>query len=66
MFTDAGAVNIGKASRGRFGADPQQLYPVWDLFFGWAAGIDNSDLREHAADNGVAGRVRTGGDPRTG
>jgi 2,4-diketo-3-deoxy-L-fuconate hydrolase len=40
LFTDAGAVDVEKASRGRFGADPQQIYPIWDRFVRWAAGMD--------------------------
>src|SRR6478752_2562510 len=36
LFTDTGAVDVEKASQGQFGADPQQIYPIWDQFLGWA------------------------------
>ena len=31
------AVDVAKASAGRFGPDPQSVYAVWDEFAGWAA-----------------------------
>ncbi|WAL67776.1 fumarylacetoacetate hydrolase family protein [Amycolatopsis cynarae] len=34
-----GAVDVEKASDGRFGADPQAVYEVWDEFRTWAAGV---------------------------
>lgn len=37
LFTDGGAVDVEKASGGRFGADPQAVYDVWDEFTAWAA-----------------------------
>ncbi|NMI00008.1 fumarylacetoacetate hydrolase family protein [Pseudonocardia acidicola] len=42
LFTDAGAVDVEKASGGRFGADPQAVYGRWDEFVAWAAGADLS------------------------
>ncbi len=36
LFTPAGAVDVEKASGGRFGSDPQAVYEVWDEFVGWA------------------------------
>lgn len=37
LFTVGGAVDVEKASSGRFGADPQAVYEVWDEFTCWAA-----------------------------
>jgi 2,4-didehydro-3-deoxy-L-rhamnonate hydrolase len=37
LFTDAGAVDVEKMSRGRFGSDPQAVYEQWDEFVAWAA-----------------------------
>ena len=37
LFTTAGAVDVEKASSGRFSADPQAVYEVWDEFTRWAA-----------------------------
>ncbi|TVT60219.1 fumarylacetoacetate hydrolase family protein [Amycolatopsis rhizosphaerae] len=34
-----GAVDVEKASDGRFRADPQAVYEVWDEFRTWAAGV---------------------------
>ncbi len=33
------AVDVAKASAGRFGPDPQSVYAVWDEFAGWAAAL---------------------------
>jgi 2,4-didehydro-3-deoxy-L-rhamnonate hydrolase len=38
VFTDRGAVDVEKASDGRFGPDPQAVYPVWADFLSWASG----------------------------
>jgi 2,4-didehydro-3-deoxy-L-rhamnonate hydrolase len=43
LFTPAGAVDVEKASGGRFGPDPQAIYDVWDDFLGWAATADTAD-----------------------
>ncbi|MET9992177.1 fumarylacetoacetate hydrolase family protein [Streptomyces mutabilis] len=40
LFTEEGAVDAEKASGGRFGADPQAVYEVWDDFAVWAADAD--------------------------
>jgi len=37
LFTDAGAVDVEKASGSRFGSDPQAVYEVWDEFVAWAS-----------------------------
>ena len=42
MFTEAGAVDVEKASGGRFGPEAQSVYEVWDEFAGWAAQADLS------------------------
>ncbi|MET8534271.1 fumarylacetoacetate hydrolase family protein [Streptomyces sp. NPDC005065] len=36
VFTEAGAVDVQKASDGRFGPDPQSVYERWDEFVEWA------------------------------
>lgn len=46
VFSDAGAVDVEKASGGRFGPDPQSVYEVWDEFTGWAARADLSEAVE--------------------
>ena len=42
LFTEQGAVDVEKVSGGRFGADPQAVYDVWEDFLGWAQGADLS------------------------
>jgi 2,4-diketo-3-deoxy-L-fuconate hydrolase len=37
IFTDAGAVDVEKTSRGLFGSDPQAVFEQWDEFVAWAA-----------------------------
>ena len=36
LLTDAGAVDVQRASAGRFDADPQSVYTRWDEFSAWA------------------------------
>jgi 2,4-didehydro-3-deoxy-L-rhamnonate hydrolase len=43
LFTEAGAVDVEKASGGRFGPDPQHVYEVWDEFVAWAGQADLSE-----------------------
>jgi 2-keto-4-pentenoate hydratase/2-oxohepta-3-ene-1,7-dioic acid hydratase in catechol pathway len=40
LITDDGAVDVAKASGGRFGPDPQAVYDAWDEFVGWAGGLE--------------------------
>lgn len=42
IVTNAGAVDVEKASSGRFAADPQGVYDRWDDFREWAAAADLS------------------------
>jgi 2-keto-4-pentenoate hydratase/2-oxohepta-3-ene-1,7-dioic acid hydratase in catechol pathway len=37
------AVDVARASDGRFGPDPLAVYEDWDAFVGWAAGRDDSE-----------------------
>jgi 2,4-didehydro-3-deoxy-L-rhamnonate hydrolase len=37
---DGAAVDVERASAGRFGPDPQSVYAAWDEFAAWAAGAD--------------------------
>ncbi|ALL79596.1 fumarylacetoacetate hydrolase (plasmid) [Pseudonocardia sp. EC080610-09] len=43
VFTDGGAVDAEKASNGRFGPDPQNVYDDWDAFTTWACAVDGAD-----------------------
>lgn len=38
LLTDAGAIDIERASAGRFAADPQANYAQWEALRAWAAG----------------------------
>lgn len=40
LLTDSGAVDVEKASAGRFGSDPTAVYARWDDFVAWADGAD--------------------------
>ncbi len=40
LFVEAGAVDVEKASGGRFGPDPQAVYEAWDEFVAWAGTAD--------------------------
>jgi 2,4-diketo-3-deoxy-L-fuconate hydrolase len=40
LLKDFGAVDVERASGGKFGADPQQIYARWAEFVTWAAGAD--------------------------
>jgi 2,4-diketo-3-deoxy-L-fuconate hydrolase len=42
VFTESGAVDVEKASDGRFGPDPQEIYENWEEFGRWAADADFS------------------------
>ena len=42
VLTDAGAVDVERASGGRFGADPQAIYRNWAEFLSWARTADLS------------------------
>ncbi|MFF1744515.1 fumarylacetoacetate hydrolase family protein [Streptomyces mirabilis] len=42
LFTEQGAVDVEKASGGRFGPEPQAVYNVWEDFLGWAKGAELS------------------------
>ena len=38
LLADGGAVDVHRASDGRFGPDPQAVYDDWEAFVAWAAG----------------------------
>ncbi len=46
LFTDRGAVDVAEASGGRFSADPQAIYDVWDDFVGWASALGEVDAAD--------------------
>ncbi|HEY4455328.1 MAG TPA: fumarylacetoacetate hydrolase family protein [Pseudonocardiaceae bacterium] len=39
LITETGAVDVERASAGRFAADPQAIYAQWDEFAEWAVGV---------------------------
>ncbi|MFG1667744.1 fumarylacetoacetate hydrolase family protein [Streptomyces sp. Y7] len=43
LVTDDGAIDVEKASSGRFGSDPQAVYGRWAEFREWAAGVSTSE-----------------------
>ncbi|MFD3588292.1 fumarylacetoacetate hydrolase family protein [Streptomyces sp. NPDC058683] len=43
LFTGQGAVDVEKASGGRFGPDPQVVYHAWGDFLDWAKDADLGD-----------------------
>jgi len=56
-IVDGGQVegfDVETASRGRFGSDPQGVYPVWDEFTAWARNAELSEgtVAVHAGDLG--------------
>jgi 2,4-diketo-3-deoxy-L-fuconate hydrolase len=40
IFTDAGGIDVEKASAGQFGSDPQAIYDRWDEFRQWADAVE--------------------------
>ena len=40
ITADEAAVDVGQASDGRFGPDPQAVYDEWDAFTSWAQTAD--------------------------
>jgi 2-keto-4-pentenoate hydratase/2-oxohepta-3-ene-1,7-dioic acid hydratase in catechol pathway len=48
LVADGGALDVERASGGRFGADPQALFDDWPAFVEWAAAADPSLLETRA------------------
>ena len=42
LLTDAGRIDVERASRGRFSADPQAVYGRWREFREWASGVSSA------------------------
>ena len=42
ILTDNGALDVARASAGRFGPEPQAIYPRWQEFVGWAADVSDA------------------------
>jgi 2-keto-4-pentenoate hydratase/2-oxohepta-3-ene-1,7-dioic acid hydratase in catechol pathway len=42
ILTDNGALDVARASAGRFGPEPQAIYPRWQEFVGWAANVSDA------------------------
>jgi 2-keto-4-pentenoate hydratase/2-oxohepta-3-ene-1,7-dioic acid hydratase in catechol pathway len=51
ILTGSGAVDVNQASKGRFGADPQQVYIRWEEFLDWAHSVGGSAGRPFALDD---------------
>ncbi|MHA7987387.1 fumarylacetoacetate hydrolase family protein [Rathayibacter sp. CAU 1779] len=49
LVTDELALDVEKASEGRFGSEPQAVFPRWDDFAGWARGVDVASHPDAAA-----------------
>jgi 2-keto-4-pentenoate hydratase/2-oxohepta-3-ene-1,7-dioic acid hydratase in catechol pathway len=49
LVGDAGAVDVERASGGRFTSDPQAVYDRWDEFGEWAPDVDGGDTVEPGA-----------------
>ena len=48
LLTVRGAIDVEKASNGRFAAEPQAVFAKWPEFRQWAAGAADSDARAYA------------------
>ncbi len=42
ILTGAGAIDVERASHGRYGSDPQAVYERWDDFTAWARSADDA------------------------
>ncbi len=51
ITADEAAVDVGQASDGRFGPDPQAVYDAWDAFASWARTADLSAATPFAAED---------------
>jgi len=49
ILTDAGAVDVERASEGKFGPDPQAIYDCWPEFAGWAASAERGAAEPYEA-----------------
>jgi 2,4-didehydro-3-deoxy-L-rhamnonate hydrolase len=47
ILTDAGALDVARASGGRFASDPQAVYQSWADFTAWAAAADHSGAQPY-------------------
>jgi 2,4-didehydro-3-deoxy-L-rhamnonate hydrolase len=50
ILTDAGALDVERASEGRFASDPQAVYQDWAGFAAWAAAADHGGAQPFGAD----------------
>src|SRR5205807_6440952 len=51
ITADEAAVDVGQASDGRFGPDPQAVYDEWDAFTSWAQTADLSAAAPFAVED---------------
>jgi 2-keto-4-pentenoate hydratase/2-oxohepta-3-ene-1,7-dioic acid hydratase in catechol pathway len=47
ILTDAGALDVERASGGRFASDPQAVYQSWAEFTAWAAAADHAGAQPY-------------------
>ena len=46
IIVDGGAIDVERASSGRFDAQPQAIYPRWAEFLGWASTLNGAEVSE--------------------
>jgi len=46
IIVDGGAIDVERASNGRFDAQPQAIYPRWAEFLGWASTLNGAEVSE--------------------
>jgi 2-keto-4-pentenoate hydratase/2-oxohepta-3-ene-1,7-dioic acid hydratase in catechol pathway len=51
ISADDAAIDVERASGGRFGPDPQAVYDEWDAFISWASGADLSGAAPFAMED---------------
>src|SRR5260370_35605467 len=51
ITADGAAADVGQASEGRFGPDPQAVYDEWDAFTSWAQTADLSAATPFAVED---------------
>ncbi|WAM14783.1 fumarylacetoacetate hydrolase family protein [Rhodococcus sp. JS3073] len=49
LLSGGGAIDVERASDGRFAADPQQIYTEWEQFRRWADGVNTETVEPFAA-----------------
>jgi 2,4-didehydro-3-deoxy-L-rhamnonate hydrolase len=50
IVTDNGALDVARASAGRFESGPQAIYQRWEEFLGWAADVSDAAAEQYELD----------------